>query len=372
MDHKMIANITLEKMIRAQERGCRTVLVVDDLNFYVARQGVERLQKAGGVVIKNNPFTLAWRHISNGEYQKFFNRNHQKVMLVDSHVFCGSLNVADPYSGVRYGDSSFRDLNILVRDQEAKDVRSFFMEILSQNEEQLPEPMQGQALLKVFSDLDEKFAAKHASTQESNVDFKFLEERPPSKTEVTDHILHLVRSAQSSIRIIQPYVQNIEEVEHELFEAMEKRGVSVEIITARKRDQPIYQSFLNADLFSELMKRGAKIYEEPYKYLHMKAVDIDDGRYLTIGSLNQDHCSYYQNNEANVLLSKKESNGQVAPEYNQFRKIYNNLLSECRRVHPDESYSYGGYIENKLWRLSLFATRWVCLNREVGVPRKSE
>ena len=60
----------------------------------------------------------------------------------------------------------------------------------------------------------------------------------------------------------------------------------MEIITARNRDQPIYKSFLNADLFGDLMSRGARVYEEPYKYLHMKAVDIDDGRYMTIGSLN--------------------------------------------------------------------------------------
>lgn len=83
---------------------------------------------------------------------------------------------------------------------------------------------------------------------------------------------------------------------------METRNVQVEIITARNRDQPIYSSFLNSDLFRELIARGAKIYEEPYKYLHMKAVDIDDGKFVTIGSLNQDHCSFYQNNEANILI----------------------------------------------------------------------
>ena len=54
-------------------------------------------------------------------------------MLVDSHVFCGSLNVADPYSGPRYGDSSFRDLNIILRNRDAKDVRQFFLDVLTAN-----------------------------------------------------------------------------------------------------------------------------------------------------------------------------------------------------------------------------------------------
>jgi phosphatidylserine/phosphatidylglycerophosphate/cardiolipin synthase-like enzyme len=29
-----------------------------------------------------------------------------------------------------------------------------------------------------------------------------------------------------------------------------------------------------------------KVYEEPYKFLHMKAIVVDDGRYITLGSLN--------------------------------------------------------------------------------------
>lgn len=77
-----------------------------------------------------------------------------------------------------------------------------------------------------------------------------MAESPPDKTEVTTKLLEIINKAEKNIRIIQPYVQNVEEVEEALFEAMEKRGVEVEIITARNRDQPIYKSFLNADLFS--------------------------------------------------------------------------------------------------------------------------
>lgn len=63
----------------------------------------------------------------------------------------------------------------------------------------------------------------------------------------------------------------------------------------------------------------------------MKALDIDDGKYFSLGSLNQDHSSYYMNNEANLFFaqymvkkSEKESI-QHSREYRQFIKIYNNL-----------------------------------------------
>ena len=95
----------------------------------------------------------------------------------------------------------------------------------------------------------------------------------------------------------------------------------------------------------------------------MKACDIDNGKYLTIGSLNQDHCSFYQNNEANVLLSSKNSNPD---HYPQFIKIYQNLLKESIPVDPKEDYTYGSYLENRFWRLNLAFIRWFCHNREVS------
>lgn len=113
------------------------------------------------------------------------------------------------------------------------------------------------------------------------------------KTEVTSKILEMIDKAQDNIKMVNGYYLNIEEVEDAIKEAITKRGVKVEIVTARIRDQAIYQSFLNSDLFSDLQKLGVKVYEEPYKVLHWKALSVDDGKFLTIGSMNQDHCAYY-------------------------------------------------------------------------------
>jgi phosphatidylserine/phosphatidylglycerophosphate/cardiolipin synthase-like enzyme len=68
----------------------------------------------------------------------------------------------------------------------------------------------------------------------------FLEEKPPKKTQVSNSIMNMIKHAQHNIRIIQPYVTNIDELEDLLIEAMDERQVKVEIITARKRDQPCY------------------------------------------------------------------------------------------------------------------------------------
>lgn len=81
-------------------------------------------------------------------------------------------------------------------------------------------------------------------------EFKFLNEMPPTHTEITSKILEIINKAEDNIKIIQPYVQNVEEIEEALFRAMNERNVKVEFITARNRDQPIYVSFLNSDLFT--------------------------------------------------------------------------------------------------------------------------
>ena len=62
----------------------------------------------------------------------------------------------------------------------------------------------------------------------------------------------MIKSAESKIRIIQPYVQNIDELEDTLIDAMVKKGVNLEIVTARNRDQPCYKTHLNSYLFNRL------------------------------------------------------------------------------------------------------------------------
>ena len=56
-------------------------------------------------------------------------------------------------------------------------------------------------------------------------------------------------------------------------------------------------------LFDKLQWNGAKVTEEPFKYLHMKAIEVDYGRRMTLGSFNQDHWSFYCNNEANMFIN---------------------------------------------------------------------
>ena len=88
--------------------------------------------------------------------------------------------------------------------------------------------------------------------------------------------------------------------------------------------------------------------EEPFKYLHMKAIEVDDGRMMTLGSFNQDHWSFYCNNEANMFVK------QMAPKidykaHRQFTEVFHRLREESRPVDWTERFTPCGYIENTFW-----------------------
>lgn len=204
---------------------------------------------------------------------------------MDDCQFVGSLNVAAPYTGTKYGSSSFRDLNSLAVGYSTKMARDFFRDMLLRNVGHFPDKLDKQRITDEFDHFDQVFE-QIDSSQDEGLTCSFVEEQPPRKLEVSSTVLSMIKNSRKNIRIIQPYVQNIAELEDLLVEAMTERGVEVEIISARNRDQPCYKNFLNSVLFDKLQKNGAKVYEEPYKYLHMKAIEVDDGEKMTVGSFN--------------------------------------------------------------------------------------
>ena len=79
-------------------------------------------------------------------------------MLVDDNIFCGSLNLANHYTSVRYGDGSFRDLNIILKGHPAKKVRDFFRYIIVTNHRFYPEIINIDKINSIFDEIDIKYA----------------------------------------------------------------------------------------------------------------------------------------------------------------------------------------------------------------------
>lgn len=89
--------------------------------------------------------------------------------------------------------------------------------------------------------------------------------------------------------------------EKQIERARATRGLIPEIITTGKRDQPVFQEMKNEMLFERLLKKGIKLFETRERLLHSK-VYMFDGRWVNMGSMNNDRWSWLINNECNVLI----------------------------------------------------------------------
>ena len=233
MDHKNVAGITLQKLRNAVKRGVKVYLIIDDLCYFPNKEWIRQLDAAGGVCIRNAPGFMPRHALFGDRPSSYFQRNHQKVMLVDDNIFCGSLNLANHYTSVRYGDGSFRDLNIILKGHPAKRVRDFFRDILLRNEVYWPEKIKPAEINAAFDEFDVKYAWQEAEAafpngwpdlaQEAKLKEKddlmeeiekvaqnynreesslFLEQTPPDRSEVSTAVLEMIRRAEKNIKII--------------------------------------------------------------------------------------------------------------------------------------------------------------------------
>ena len=96
-----------------------------------------------------------------------------------------------------------------------------------------------------------------------------------------------MEKCSKSFTAIIPYFYPMKRFDKAVMKALD-RGVDVTLITAFKRDIPIYSSFRNTYLFRKIIKKGGKVYEIKDKYLHMKLYSCDE-QMFSIGSFNQDY-----------------------------------------------------------------------------------
>ena len=275
---------------------------------------IKKLQQNGGIIIKPNSILENWFLL---RFAKAANRYHQKVKLIDNDIFIGSLNSNNDYTGIKYGEYKYIDLNLYMKNSPCVNkVASFFINIVNTNN-----PSKANI---VESQCDSTNTNKYES---------FLEETPPYKSEISDAIVDMLENAKESITIVQSYYMNIPKIEEILIRAI-KRGVKVEIITAQKRDQLSYRYFLNEILFEKLLKEGASVYEFLDKSFHMKAYYVDN-KILNMGSFNNDITSFYCNNEANYLIKRNKQNSNL---FKQISSEITKLKSNSRLIVYDPRY----------------------------------
>lgn len=321
-DSTHAANTTLKKLTEAAKRGVQVTLLIDDLANWASKPLLDEFKLAGGTYVSLNMLVYFWK-IANKE---FFRRHHEKIIISDSELMIGSANISGDYGGRLTGNYEFRDLNLSMKNLLLEKARETFLFYGNTFGFRLSSKSENKELSEKYSRLYPSSSLPIHSGFKSDLLLTCL----PEKSEIQDWILDQMAKAKKSIRIIAPYYYPYKEFEDAAILA-KKRGVEVEIITARKRDQPAYAKLKNAVLAQRLQMEGIKVYEANDKLIHIKGYLFDD-RLLTTGSFNNDLWSWTINNELNVVLESEE----VAEMY---KGVWNKIKSQSSEVNRFDTYT---------------------------------
>ena len=110
-------------------------------------------------------------------------------------------------------------------------------------------------------------------------------------------------SARETIRITTPYFLPDRSARAALVDAVRKRGVQVQILTAGpKIDHPFIRR-LSLPSSRHLLDAGAEIYDYQPAMIHAKLMTVD-GQWSVVGSTNFDHRSFALNDEVNLAVAQ--------------------------------------------------------------------
>ena len=284
----------LEALIERAQAGVEVRMIVDAIGSMSTHSSYfDRLKAAGG--------QMRWYHpVRWNTWERVNNRTHRKLLLIDgTSGFIGGAGVADHWLHATAKGPGWRDT-------------VFFVE--------------GEAVCGMLSTFSENWLEASGEILSEQAQFGFEASREGARGFVVSSTPHgggtqarilfqaLIKSARETIRITTPYFLPDRSAREALIEAVQKRGVKVQILTAGPRiDHPIVRR-LSRHSSRHLLRSGAEIYEYQPSMIHAKLMTVD-GQWNVVGSTNFDHRSFALNDEVNLAVLDRELAGVIERDF---------------------------------------------------------
>jgi len=283
----------LAALTERAEAGVEVRIIVDALGSFSTRSSYfDRLRAAGGQMCWYHP--MRWN-----TWPKVNNRTHRKLLIVDGETgFIGGAGIADHWL---YDTSVpvWRDTVFCVEGEAVAGLISAFCENWLESS--------GQILSS-----SKQFAFR--SIREGVESFVVSSTPHGGGTQARILFQALINSARSSICITTPYFLPDRSARQALIEAIEKRGVTVQILTAGPRiDHPIIRRLSHRSV-RRLLQAGAEIYEYEPSMIHAKLMTVDS-LWNVVGSTNFDHRSFALNDEVNLAVLDRELAATIETDF---------------------------------------------------------
>src|ERR1700722_4553574 len=261
--------------------GVEVRVIVDAIGSFEPRDAYfDRLRAAGG--------HMCWYHpVRWNTWPKVNNRTHRKLLIVDGETgFIGGAGVADQWLYATPSVPVWRDTVFCVEGEAVAGLISAFCENWLESSGEILSSSK-QFGFRAIPEGVESFVVSstpHGGGTQARILFQAL-----------------INSARHTIRITTPYFLPDRSAREALVEAIEKRGVAVQILTAGARiDHPLIRKLSHRSV-RRLLQAGAEIYEYEPSMIHAKLMTVD-GMWNVVGSTNFDHRSFALNDEVNLAV----------------------------------------------------------------------
>ncbi|AXC14248.1 Cardiolipin synthetase [Acidisarcina polymorpha] len=275
----------LDALAERARAGVEVRIIVDALgSFSTHLSYFDELRAAGG--------KMRWYHpIRWDTWQKVNNRTHRKLMIVDGETgFIGGAGIADFWLHATAKAPVWRDTVFCVEGEAVAGLISTFCENWLESSGEI---LSGSA----------QFAFR--ALPEGSTSFVVSSTPHGGGTQARILFQALIKSARKSIRITTPYFLPDRSARRALVEAVRRRGVQVQILTAGPRiDHPMIRRMSHHSV-RHLLEGGAEIFEYQPSMIHAKLMTVD-GLWSVVGSTNFDHRSFALNDEVNLAALDRE------------------------------------------------------------------
>ncbi len=279
-----IGDEILAALTERAQAGVEVRIIVDALGSFATRTSYfDRFRAAGGQMRWYHP--MRWNTWPTAN-----NRTHRKLLIVDGETgFIGGAGIADHWL-YETAVPVWRDTVFCVEGEAVAGLISAFCENWLESSGQI---LSG----------SKQFGFR--SVPEGVEGFVVSSTPRGGGTQARILFQALINCARSTIRITTPYFLPDRSARQALIEAIEKRGVKVQILTAGPHiDHPTIRRLSHRSV-RRLLQAGAEIYEYEPAMIHAKLMTVD-GLWNVIGSTNFDHRSFALNDEVNLAVLDRE------------------------------------------------------------------
>jgi cardiolipin synthase len=229
----------------------------------------------------------AFRPLSPFTIDRFNNRNHRRILVVDGVVgVTGGSGISGKWSGNGKQPGHWRDTDVRIEGPVVEQLQGAFAENWL---EATGVAIGGPA-----------YFPRRRLDSKGDIDAQIVRSSPAGgSTAMYTVFLLALSSARHSIHITNPYFVPDEKMMSTLVDAA-RRGVTVVLLIPGAIDHNLVRQASRSE-FGRLLKGGVLIYEYKPALLHAKTMVID-GIWATVGSTNLDHRSFALNEELNVVV----------------------------------------------------------------------